>query len=144
MQINEFRSASGLAKAISIMLGILAALSLISQGFSAFQFYTYGIIPSANSREAVSVLSILSSILGFVVGLLSLAVIVVFLIWQNRAAKNTLALNTNSLSISPGWAVGWWFIPFASLVMPFLSINEINNGSKPENAIDPAYGGDTS
>jgi hypothetical protein len=30
-----------------------------------------------------------------------------------------------NLRFSPGWAVGWWFIPFANLVMPYLTVREL-------------------
>jgi heme/copper-type cytochrome/quinol oxidase subunit 2 len=50
---------------------------------------------------------------------LGIATIVFFLIWEYRAYKNLSALNAQNLEHSPGWAVGWWFIPFANLVKPF-------------------------
>jgi hypothetical protein len=31
---------------------------------------------------------------------------------------------SREISISPGWAVGWFFIPVANLVMPFRGVNE--------------------
>ncbi len=51
--------------------------------------------------------------------------IVVFLVWLHRAHKNLLALRPTFLKYSSGWAVGWWFIPFANLVMPFKVVREV-------------------
>lgn len=58
--------------------------------------------------------------------------IVSFLIWLNRAHKNLLALRPSFLKFSSGWAVGWWFIPFANLVKPFQVVREVWWESDPE------------
>jgi hypothetical protein len=34
-------------------------------------------------------------------------------------------LGAERLEFTPGWAVGWFFIPFASLWMPFRAVREI-------------------
>ena len=62
----------------------------------------------------------------------TIATIVVFLIWLNRSYKNLLALRPSFLRFSSGWAVGWWFIPFANLVRPFQVVREVWWESDPE------------
>jgi len=64
--------------------------------------------------------------------LLRLLVIVFFLIWEYRSFKNLTALKAESVEFSPGWAVGWWFIPLANLIKPFQAIRELWNESDPE------------
>lgn len=64
--------------------------------------------------------------------LLRLAVIVVFLIWLYRSFNNLSALKARNLEFSPGWAVGWWFVPFANLVKPFQVVRELWNESDPD------------
>jgi hypothetical protein len=49
--------------------------------------------------------------------------------WIFRAAWNVRHLAATVPTISPGMAVGWYFIPFASLVMPFRAMREIWQGS---------------
>ncbi|SFS06679.1 protein of unknown function [Dyella sp. OK004] len=58
------------------------------------------------------------------VGLL-LVVYVLAGMWIHRAAANTRALGASGLSFTPGWAVGWHFIPFANLVKPYQAMSEI-------------------
>ncbi|RYZ40959.1 MAG: DUF4328 domain-containing protein [Myxococcaceae bacterium] len=43
---------------------------------------------------------------------------VVFLMWKYRVIRqlNTLGQDVGA---TPGWSVGWWFVPFANLVKPF-------------------------
>jgi len=61
--------------------------------------------------------------------LLRIATIIFFLIWEYRAFSNLSALKARDLEFSPGWAVGWWFIPFANLVKPFQAVRELWNES---------------
>lgn len=44
--------------------------------------------------------------------------------WIYRANANAHVFAGNEMTISPGWSVGWFFIPFANLVMPFRGVNE--------------------
>ena len=54
--------------------------------------------------------------------------------WIKEANKNVRALGAKDLSFTPGWAVGWFFIPFANLFKPFKVMNEIWSAShSPEN-----------
>jgi hypothetical protein len=62
------------------------------------------------------------------VGLLSvafIATVVTWCIWQHGAQRAAGSLSSEPLKFTPGWAVGWWFIPFANLVQPFRTVNEL-------------------
>lgn len=50
----------------------------------------------------------------------------IFLIgrWLFVSAKINHLLGIKGLTISPGWSVGWYFIPFANLVYPYQSLKE--------------------
>ncbi len=61
-----------------------------------------------------------------------IATVVIFLIWLYRAHSNLYALLPTHLEFSSGWAVGWWFIPFANLVKPFQVVREVWWESDPE------------
>ena len=73
-------------------------------------------------------------------GLLYLVVyvslIISFLMWLYRASKNLASLGVDQW-FSPGWAVGWWFVPIANLWQPFRAISEIWKGSHPDGASRP-------
>ena len=55
----------------------------------------------------------------------------VFLIgrWFFVSAKINHLLGKKGLKVSPGWSVGWYFIPFANLVMPYRSLKETYKAS---------------
>lgn len=43
--------------------------------------------------------------------------------WIYRASANAHALS-DEMTISPGWAVGWYFVPIMNLVRPFQAMRE--------------------
>ncbi len=45
--------------------------------------------------------------------------------WIYRAHANLHAAGLYGLEFSPGWAVGWYFIPIASLFKPFQAMREL-------------------
>jgi hypothetical protein len=49
--------------------------------------------------------------------------------WIYRAHANLRAAGVEGCEITPGWAVGWYFIPFANLFKPFQAMRELWNAS---------------
>jgi ABC-type multidrug transport system fused ATPase/permease subunit len=49
--------------------------------------------------------------------------LVLFLMWVHRTNRNAQALSAG-MDVRPGWAVGWFFIPFASLYKPFQGLDQ--------------------
>jgi hypothetical protein len=69
--------------------------------------------------------------------LVSIPTIVMWLVWQARSQRNLSALGSTGLRFSPGWAVGWWFVPVANLALPYLTMRELWKASDPRSgAID--------
>ncbi len=62
--------------------------------------------------------------------LLFVANVVLFCIWIHRAASNARALGARGFYHSPGWTVGWFFIPFASAFMPYFTVREVWQSSE--------------
>ncbi len=61
-----------------------------------------------------------------------IASIVTFLVWEYRSFNNLSALKARNLEFSPGWVVGWWFVPFAALFKPFQAMRELWIESDPD------------
>jgi hypothetical protein len=72
-------------------------------------------------------------------GLVFVAATVFFLVWIYRAHQNLTPLKADFIEFTPGWAVGWWFIPFANLVKPFQVVREIWCESDPEVPEGPSF-----
>jgi len=64
---------------------------------------------------------------GFVAIIFMLAMVTAFILvgcWVYRASANAHVLAGGDLSISAGWAVGWYFVPFANLYQPYVAMKE--------------------
>lgn len=64
----------------------------------------------------------------------SVVVTVLHAMWIYRAAWNSSVIRPLPGRISPGWAVGWYFIPVANLWMPFFAMQQAWNASLPPSA----------
>ncbi len=49
--------------------------------------------------------------------------------WIHKAHANLEAADFPALEFSPGWSVGWFFVPIASLFKPFQAMRELWNAS---------------
>ena len=72
--------------------------------------------------------------------LIVIPLIVFFCIWVHRSATNARALGASGFEISPGWAVGWYFIPVACLLMPYRALSEIIRSSRSDSPFDVSTG----
>jgi hypothetical protein len=61
--------------------------------------------------------------LGSLLGLLTLAAVIIACVWQYRAASTARALGY-SATHAPGWGVGSWFVPVVNLWMPYQAIRD--------------------
>jgi hypothetical protein len=122
-----YRPIRGLAMAITVLLGAQIALLVaralaymarirLLHRISGGEVVSRAQVQLADSRVAGAG--------GFWL-LVFIATGVVWLVWQHRAQANAQHLTTKKLTFSPGWAVGWWFIPLANLVQPFLAVREL-------------------
>jgi hypothetical protein len=72
--------------------------------------------------------------------LLAVVLALAFCMWTHRAARNLPALGGRNLKYTPGWAVGWFFIPLANLMMPYFVASEIWRNSDPMQAnVEPQH-----
>src|SRR5688572_28239048 len=78
------------------------------------------------------------------VGLLQVAVFIaaaiLWLFWQHRAYSNLRLVGSRDTEMTPGWSVGYWFIPFINLVRPYQVTAELWRKSELQNARDPIGG----
>lgn len=56
--------------------------------------------------------------------------IITFCVWIFRMNKNLEVLGAADLRFSPGWAVGWFFIPIANLWKPYQAMSDLWRASK--------------
>lgn len=71
------------------------------------------------------------ALIGILQALLYYGTAVPFLVWLHRMHRNLPSLGRTGLVFTPGWAVGFFFVPFLGLVRPFQAMREIWHGSDP-------------
>ena len=135
----RWKTPGGLGKALQVLLvaaGILGLLIavVLAIGFSRRSLVFH--VPGPNDPAGTVVFPSDMRWFGllWVPSLISQATVVIWLIWQHQATANLWARGLRDLRTSPGWAVGWWFVPFAWYVMPFLAVREIDVRSSPDGA----------
>ena len=118
-------------------VGLLVAICVT---YALHIMVTFGVLDMVWQLEAVAVVSsaeLEEALLGldfmaFLLFLVYLPTVVLFLMWMHRAATNLPALGSDGQRFSPGWAVGWWFIPIMWFFRPYQVVAEIWRGSNPE------------
>ena len=118
-----------------IAIALLGSLMICAVFFVLFSFGMLAYPSSSIDLGEGESLPVALSLIGILALLripLFISTVVFFLIWEHRAFSNLAALKTNNLEFSPGWAVGWWFIPFANLIKPFQAMRELWVESDPE------------
>ena len=84
--------------------------------------------------EAQETNDLRQGVVGLVGGLIMLISSIVTLMWIHRSNYNAHAFGAKGMEFTPGWAVGWYFIPVAAMWKPYQSMREMWKVSKnPEN-----------
>lgn len=100
-------------------------------------FICFGVMAVVNVAYLGSILSKSDAAIGSS-ALIYLGVYIVtavfFLRWVFVANRNARALGASDMHHTPGWSVGWYFIPIAHLWKPYQAMKEIYLASNPDAA----------
>jgi hypothetical protein len=102
---------------ISVMVACIALVDDVAE-FVQVQVGQLAPDQVANNDPIQGVVGLLQLGLGIVTG-------IAFLKWIYRAYKNIQGFGAEGLRFSPGWAVGYYFIPILSLIRPVQVMGEI-------------------
>ncbi len=124
----------GLVRTVMIGLGLACMMRAFGIVFDLVGYTTY---PGAmdkedyeNTGELVFVLVNALHALGWLA--IFLFTVVVFCLWIYRSNAALRAAGVYGLNFTPGWAVGWWFVPFANLFKPYQVMRELWDASAPD------------
>jgi hypothetical protein len=114
---------TGLTKFLQRLLWIsvaVACIALVDDVVEFVQVQVGQLTPDqvATNDPIQGIIGLLQSGLGIVTG-------ITFLKWIYRAYKNIQGFGAEGLRFSPGWAVGYYFIPILSLIRPVQVMSEI-------------------
>jgi hypothetical protein len=71
------------------------------------------------------------AVMAVVAAAIRLCVLVAFMMWLFRATKNLPALGVRDPDVTPGWAIGCWFVPFVNIIAPCIVILRVWRASDP-------------
>jgi hypothetical protein len=130
--VPDVRMSPGLHISVRIFLYITTACSALAILALA------NAIPKVGSAvsEWDGARSLSSAALGLT-SLMSLVLVILLMIWGNQAYRSLGRSGAQGCTWSPGWAIGGWFIPIASVVIPRLVFSEIERLAHPGNGPAP-------
>jgi hypothetical protein len=121
------RRTSGLATAVVALLGAqiaVIAAEMVTRFVQADQLRAFQATGLQTQQQLDRADAWVSGTAG-IGGLAFVATVIVWCIWQHHTQANAVVLSGGGLRFTPGWAVGWWFIPIANLWKPFQSVREL-------------------
>lgn len=99
----------------------------VAAGISAFLVLAY--LAAIGRGDWIGLLALwngdVSGPLDVLIMLQSLAAMVLFLVWLYRATANLQVAQEAPLAVSPGWAVGSFFVPFVNLYAPLKGLQQL-------------------
>src|SRR5437868_6687462 len=111
-----------LTKALKVMLWVSVGVAVFGALSGAASLATGNAAKS--DSDNFSLLDGVELVSGLVTILVFIITGVLFLRWIHRANRNARALGAQGMRFTPGWAVGWYFIPIASLWKPYQAMKE--------------------
>ena len=112
--MEEWKDPTSLAKWTKWSLYAEVALAFVSIIVGIFAFQLVFIFSDIQDSVFMSIVILTNVVSG-----------VLILTWIYRANYNARQLGASGITITPGWSVGWYFVPFANLWMPYLAMKEI-------------------
>jgi hypothetical protein len=117
---------SGLTTALRVLLIINIVVTVAAVFAGLYEYQTYKDLPPGfDINETFLPSDAVNAIVGLIHALLYIILVIIFLRWIYRTNKNLGVLSGQPLRITPGWSVGWYFIPFANLFKPYQAMKEI-------------------
>jgi hypothetical protein len=117
-----------LTRVLRIMLWVFLGMVTVSASISAVSLITGRVVQTEGEELTLMDMIELLMALGYLV--VYLTTFVVFCMWIHRAHRNARALGATHLEFTPGWAVGWYFVPIFNLWKTMQAMREIWHASR--------------
>ena len=131
MNENEVKPLDKMSGTLALLLKIHIAVTIVAVGAGFYEYQVYSSAPAeVDVAQDWMASDGLTAVVGLMQMLMFLSVGIVFLCWIYRANKNLGILSKYPMRFTPGWSIGWYFIPVANLFKPFQAMDEIYVRSK--------------
>ena len=113
------------AIALLLLMGLLAAVTAV-HFFSGLDLADRGARSALRPGEATA-FDDRTQILSQLALAGTILTAIAWFLWLHRAVANARGLGVPT-DATPGWSVGWWFIPFANIVKPYRILRSLYDG----------------
>jgi hypothetical protein len=115
-----------LTKTLCLFLKLTIVASAVAFVSGIYELYSYSAIPPNLDFDSILVpAEIMSIVADFFQIVFSIIGTILFFRWIHVSVKNLRALSGLSMKFTPGWSVGWFFIPIASYFKSLPIMKEI-------------------
>ncbi|MCH8121324.1 MAG: DUF4328 domain-containing protein [Planctomycetes bacterium] len=122
----EVKPLAGLTRTLRVLLKISIAITATAVVTGFYNYYSYANIPpGVDPNETLLPSDVVNSIVGLIQVVLAIILGITFLRWIYRTNKNLRTLSGEQMTFTPGWSVGWYFVPIANLFKPYQAMKEI-------------------
>ena len=126
---GPFRNNGGLKNALVSLLVLDAMLTIFNTGILNYLDMQQYENEDYLVAEGASQLDNIIAMGGLIHAGFNIVLIIIFAIWINRSCKNAWLLDPPRMKTTPGWAVGYYFIPILLLWKPYGAMKEIRSAS---------------
>jgi Domain of unknown function (DUF4328) len=134
-EIVAFRDLARLVERLKVTLAVLLFASLVN-AVACWQLIHYLLALPDTTESYQEALISNASIWGLITSGFELLVHLIsgflFLRWTYLTKKNATALGASGLKFSPGWSVGFYFVPLLTLWKPYQALKETFQASHPD------------
>ncbi|GGO83451.1 DUF4328 domain-containing protein [Wenjunlia tyrosinilytica] len=135
------RIPSGLANALTVLLGLNALAQALALGAAAIEFVLFGQLetdPGGVDAQDARAADSFYAVTGVGGLLLLLATGVVFIVWFHRVRRNAAAfVPVGWHRLGPGWTIGAWFTPVVNLWFPKQIADDVWSAGDPATGAGP-------
>ena len=118
---------SSLTKILKIMLWISLGVSVLSM---LSDFMQMNLLSSSYSQAEGEANDARQQVIGILYLVVFVITGITFLKWIYRANSNCHSFGAEDMKFTPGWSIGWYFMPIATLWKPYQAMKEIWKVSK--------------
>jgi hypothetical protein len=128
---GDFKDLTGLTKWVKWLLYanvVVAVIAIVSNGleYQLLSDFENGVFTSLDAAIAAGDASdARQNFITLTQIILSITLGILILRWIYRANYNVRQLGATQLTFTPGWSIGWYFIPLFSLWKPYQAMKEI-------------------
>lgn len=127
---TQFRDPTTITTVLKIVLWIVVALDAVATISGLFEFQLLqeirsGAITGSDMSTAADANDLRQRVIGIGQIAMYIVTVIVFARWIFVLNANKSRLGATGLRFTPGWAVSWFFIPFANLWKPYQAMKEL-------------------